>query len=118
MIKTVMDLYAEITEEALLGNVEVPFGRIGYFSWKQIMPRKDVVTWNPTEQRYNEPQDIPGFQKTVLRIGSNWAKVLKEASCFKLGEENPMKFGTAETAVYEEDEEMENNELGEDEDGE
>ena len=58
MIKTVMDLYAEITEEALLGNVEVPFGRIGYFSWKQIMPRKDVVTWNPTEQRYNEPQDI------------------------------------------------------------
>ena len=43
---------------------------------------------------------------------------MKEASCFKLGEENPMKFGTAETAVYEEDEEMENNELGEDEDGE
>lgn len=118
MIKTVMDLYAEITEEALLGNVEVPFGRIGYFSWKQITPRQDVVTWNPTEQRYNEPQDIPGFQKTVLRVGSNWAKVLKDASRFELGEENPMKFGTAETAVYEDDEEMGNNGLGEDEDGE
>ena len=118
MIKTVMDLYAEITEEALLGNVEVPFGRIGYFSWKQINPRAEVVTWNPQEHKYNEPMDIPGFQKTVLRVGSNWAKVLKDASRFELGEENPMKFGTADTAVYEDDEEMENNGLGEDEDGE
>lgn len=118
MIKTVMDLYAEITEESLLGNVEVPFGRIGYFSWKQINPRADVVTWNPQEHKYNEPMDIPGFQKTVLRVGSNWAKVLKDASRFELGEANPMKFGTADTAVYEDDEEMENNELGEDEDGE
>ena len=118
MIKTVMDLYAEITEEALLGNVEVPFGRIGFFSWKQINPRADVVTWNPQEHKYNEPMDIPGFQKTVLRVGSNWAKVLKDASRFELGEDNPMKFGTADTAVYEDDEEMENNRLGEDEDGE
>ena len=118
MIKTVMDLYAEITEEALLGNVEVPFGRIGYFSWKQINPRADVVTWNPQEHKYNEPMDIPGFQKTVLRVGSNWAKVLKDASRFELGEDNPMKFGTADTAVYEDNEEMENNGLGEDEDGE
>ena len=118
MIKTVMDLYAEITEEALLGNVEVPFGRIGFFSWKQINPRADVVTWNPQEHKYNEPMDIPGFQKTVLRVGSNWAKVLKDASRFELGEDNPMKFGTADTAVYEDDEEMENNGLGEDEDGE
>lgn len=118
MIKTVMDLYAEVTEEALLGNVEVPFGRIGFFSWKQINPRSDVVTWNPKEQRYNEPEDIPGFQKTVLRVGSNWAKVLKDASRFELGEKNPMMFGTAETAVVEDDEEMENDELGEDENGE
>ena len=118
MIKTVMDLYAEITEEALLGNVEVPFGRIGFFSWKQINPRADVVTWNPQEHKYNEPMDIPGFQKTVLRVVSNWAKVLKDASRFELGEDNPMKFGTADTAVYEDDEEMENNGLGEDEDGE
>lgn len=118
MIKTVMSLYAEITEEALLGNVEVPFGRIGYFGWRQIMPKEEVVTWNPKKLQYNKPQNTPGFQKTVFRVGSAWAKVLKEASRFELGEENPMKFGTAETAVYEEDEGMENNELGEDENGE
>lgn len=117
LIKTVMDLYEEITEEALLGDVEVPFGRLGHFSWKQIMPRPNVVTWNPTELRYNEPQDIPGFQKTVFRVGANWAKVLKDASRFELGEENPMLFGTAETAVYEDDE-MENDEIEEDSDGE
>lgn len=117
IIKTVMDLYAEITEEALLGNVEVPFGRIGYFSWKQITPRPNVVTWNPSESRYNDPMDVPGFQKTVLRVGSKWAKILKDASRFELGEENPMKFGTADTAIYEEDE-IENDEIGEDEDGE
>lgn len=116
MIKTVMDLYAEITEEALLGNVEVPFGRIGYFSWKQINPRPNVVTWNPQEHKYNEPMDIPGFQKTVLRVGSKWARVLKDASYFELGEDNPMKFGTADTAVYEE--ETENDEVEEDNNGE
>lgn len=116
MIKTVMDLYAEITEEALLGNVEVPFGRIGYFSWKQINPRSNVVTWNPQEHKYNEPMDIPGFQKTVLRVGSKWAKALKDASSFELGEDNPMKFGTADTAVYEE--ETENDEIEEDNNGE
>ena len=118
MIKTVMDLYGEITEEALLGDVEVPFGRLGYFTWKQIMPRPDVTTWNPQECKYNEPQDVPGFQKTVFRVGSKWAKALKDASRFELGEKNPMLFGTSETAIYEDDEEMENNEIEEDSDGE
>lgn len=118
LIKTVMDLYAEVTEEALLGDVEVPFGRIGCFSWKQIMPRENVVTWNPCERKYNDPEDIPGFQKTVLRVGANWAKILKDASRFELGEENPMKFGTAETAVYEEDENEENEELEDEDNGE
>lgn len=118
MIKTVMDLYAEVTEEALLGNVEVPFGRIGFFSWKQIMPKADVTVWNPKERRFDEHRDFPGYQKTMFRVSKNWTETLKEASAFGPGEENPMLFGTPETAVYEDDKEMENDEIEEDSDGE
>lgn len=99
IIKIVMDVYADVTEEALLGAVEVPFGRIGHFSWKQIRPRANVATWDAWNRCYTEPHDIPGFQKTVLRVGAKWASVLKEASYYELGQPNPMLFGGEEPDV-------------------
>ena len=88
-VRKILEAYNALTKEALLENVEVPFGEIGYFSWKQINAREDVVTWNPRERRYNEPENIPGFQKTVMRINKTWAKELKERTRFEYGEENP-----------------------------
>lgn len=99
IIKTVMDVYADVAEEALLGAVEVPFGRIGHFSWKQIRPRANVATWDAWNRCYTEPHDIPGFQKTVLRVGAKWASILKEVSYYELGQPNPMLFGDEEPDV-------------------
>ena len=121
IIKTVMDVYADITEEALLGAVEVPFGRIGHFSWKQIRPRANVATWDAWNRCYTEPHDVPGFQKTVFRVGAKWASILKEASYYELGQPNPMLFGAEETDVEKKVDSVDDNEVGdveENEDGE
>lgn len=103
VIKTIMDEYAEITEEALLGQVEVPFGRIGYFSWKQINPRENVVTYDAYNHCYREPQDVPGFQKTVFKTNRTWAGRIKEATLFGLDEENP---AITSLINYDEDEDV------------
>lgn len=47
IIKSVLDIYGEIIQEGLLGQVEVPIPGIGYLSWKQVAPRADVRRWNP-----------------------------------------------------------------------
>lgn len=121
IIKTVMDVYADVAEEALLGAVEVPFGRIGHFSWKQIRPRANVATWDAWNRCYTEPHDIPGFQKTVLRVGAKWASILKEASYYELGQLNPMLFGAEEPDVEntgKDDSEVDVEDVEENEDGE
>lgn len=92
VIKSTMDAYYEITEEALLGQVEVPFGRIGCFSWRQVEPRKGVVTWNFQSKDYNKPTNLPGFQKTVFKVGTVWASYLKNATLFNMGEKNPVDY--------------------------
>lgn len=104
MIKTTLDIYGEIIQEGLLGQVEVPIPGIGHFGWKQINPRADVRTWNPSECCYNEPKNVPGFQKTVLRLSSKWRDKQKEATLFELDEDNPAKTNLVD---YSEDEEME-----------
>lgn len=89
VIKNVMEVYAEIAEEALLGQVEVPFGKIGYFSWKQIHPRKDVVRYDAFNHCYKDPQDVPGYQRTVFKINRGWADRIKKVTLFGADEENP-----------------------------
>lgn len=107
MIKTTLDIYGDIVREGLLGQVEVPIPGVGHFGWKQINPRANVRRWNPQEHCYTEPGDIPGFQKTVLRISSKWAAEQKVATLFQLGEENPAK---ADLVDYEENDDDENDE--------
>ena len=101
MVKTTLDIYGEIVQEGLLGQVEVPIPGIGHFGWKQINPRSKGRRWNPKEQCYTEPQDIQGFQKTVLRLSSKWSAKQKEATLFDVGEENP-----ANTSLVSYDEEI------------
>lgn len=110
MIKTILDIYGEIVQEGLLGQVEVPIPGIGHFGWKQINPRADVRTWNPNSHCYNEPKDVPGFQKTVLRLSSKWSAKQKAATLFELSEDNPAKTNLVD---YDEDEEMEEEEVEE-----
>lgn len=90
IVKAVMDAYAEITEEALLGQVEVPFGKLGYFSYKQISPMENYVPWHPHEGRYGEPYNRDGYQKSCFRFNAVWAGRQKEATRWPFGEENPM----------------------------
>lgn len=110
MIKTTLDIYGEIVQEGLLGQVEVPIPGIGHFGWKQINPRADVRTWNPNKHCYSEPKDVPGFQKTVLRLSSKWSAKQKAATLFELSEDNPAKTNLVD---YDEDEEMEEEEVEE-----
>lgn len=109
MVKTTLDIYGEIIQEGLLGQVEVPIPGIGHFGWKQINPRSNVRRWNPKEKCYTEPQDIQGFQKTVLRLSSKWSAKQKEATLFDVGEENP-----ANTSLvnYDEDDEIDDEDVG------
>lgn len=103
LITIVLRSFFEVAEEALIGNVEVPFGRLGWFSWKQINPRKNVTVWDFKNKCYKEGQNVDGFQKTVFRTGTAWSKKLKEMSTFALNEPNPMG-----ATFVEEDEEEEN----------
>lgn len=108
IIKSVLDIYGEIIQEGLLGQVEIPIPGIGHLSWKQVAPRADVRRWNPKEKCYTEPKDVPGFQKTVLRLSSRWAEKQKEATLFDVGEENP-----ADTSLvnYDEDDEIDDEDV-------
>lgn len=105
MIKTTLDIYGEIVQEGLLGQVEIPIPGIGHFSWKQINPRSNVRRWNPQEHCYTEPQDIQGFQKTVLRLSSKWSAKQKAATLFDIGEENP---ANTNLVSYDENDEIDN----------
>jgi len=91
-IKKIVNAYSDIVKEALLSGVEVPFGEICYFSWKQINARPDVCTWNPYTCCYTEPHDIPGFRKMVVRVNQNWGREFKAVTLFNLGEKNPMEY--------------------------
>ena len=79
-IYQVLGCYNDIVKEALLNEVEAPFGDIGFFSWKQINPREDVSVFNPRYQTYDEHRNMPGFRKTVMRINQKWHDTLKEAT--------------------------------------
>lgn len=110
IVKAVMDAYAELTEEALLGQVEVPFGKLGYFSYKQIAPKENHVDWLPLEKRFSDPQNKDGYQKSWFRFNGAWANRQREATRWPFGEENPMLELLdldAINAADEEDEELE-----------
>ena len=79
-IYQVLGCYNDIVKESLLEEVEIPFGDIGFFSWKQINPRQDATVYNPKYRIYEEHRDIPGFRKTVMRINPKWHNTLKEAT--------------------------------------
>lgn len=102
MVKTTLDIYGELVQDCLLGQVEVPIPGIGWFGWKQINPRSNVKRWNPKERCYTEPTDVPGFQKTVLRLSTKWSAKQKEATLFDIDEENP---ASTSLVNYDEDDE-------------
>lgn len=88
-IYKVLWVYNDIVKEAMMEQVEVPFGDIGFFSWKQITARHDVVTYNHSTHEYNEPGDVDGFRKQTFRVNAKWGKTLKEATRYSYGEEKP-----------------------------
>lgn len=93
MTKAFINAYGDITKEALLAQVEVPFADVCVFSWKQINPRENVATYNYFTHEKNEPSNVDGFQKTTVKMNKHWAKELKELTSFGVGEENPALSG-------------------------
>lgn len=110
MIKTVVDAYVEIAKECLLGQVEVSFGNMLSFTWKQINPRENVRTYNHQKKDFDPPHAVPGFQRTGIRVNKNWGDQLKEATKFELGEDNP---ATTNLVEYNEDDDTEEGEYDE-----
>ncbi len=77
-IYQVLGVYNDIVQESLYEQVEVPFGDIGFFSWKQINPREDVTVYNPKYKTYEKHKNMPGFRKTAFRINRKWHNSLKQ----------------------------------------
>lgn len=89
MVRAVINSYGEIIEEALIGQVEVPFCKLGYFTIKQMQP-KTVRQVLPRAANYGEMIDLDGYQKTIFRTNTVWAGRQKQATLWRIGEENPM----------------------------
>lgn len=89
MVRAVINSYGEIIEEALIGQVEVPFCKLGYFTIKQMQP-KTVRQVLPRVANYGEMIDLDGYQKTIFRTNTVWAGRQKQATLWRMGEENPM----------------------------
>lgn len=89
MVRAVIKSYGEVVEESLVGQVEVPLSKIGYFTVKQMKP-KTVRQAIPTASNFGEMLDLDGYQKTIFRVNSVWAHRQKEATLWPFGGENPM----------------------------
>lgn len=89
MVRAVINSYGEIIEEALIGQVEVPFCKLGYFTIKQMQP-KTVKQSIPNTYNYGEMIDLDGYQKTIFRVNTVWAGRQKQATLWPFGGENPM----------------------------
>lgn len=89
MVRGVIEAYSEIVKEAVLAQVEVPFGSVGTFTWRQVAPRENARVWDYSTMSYKENVDLEGYQKMAFKPGKKWAQVLRKKTSFTIGEENP-----------------------------
>lgn len=89
MVRAAISSYCEIIQEALIGQVEVPLYKLGYFTIKQMKP-KEMKQYLEASPNYGEMIKLDGYQKPIFRVNSYFAHNLKEATLWKFGEENPM----------------------------
>lgn len=89
MVRAAISSYCEIIQEALIGQVEVPLYKLGYFTIKQMKP-KEMKQQFEIAHNYGEIVKLDGYQKPIFRVNSYFAHNLKEATLWKFGEENPM----------------------------
>lgn len=89
MVRAAISSYCEIIQEALIGQVEVPLYKLGYFTIKQMKP-KQMKQYFEIASNYGEMIDLDGYQRPIFRVNSYFAHNLKEATLWRIGEENPM----------------------------
>lgn len=89
MVRAAISSYCEIIQESLIGQVEVPLYKLGYFTIKQMKP-KQMKQYFAIASNYGEMMDLDGYQKPIFRVNSYFAHNMKEATLWKFGEENPM----------------------------
>lgn len=87
--------YNEIAKEALMENVEIPLGDIGFLSWKFCMPHEQRVNKQiGVKNGEQELRHFAGHQKTSLRVNAKWAQELKELTKFDFDMEEEENEGT------------------------
>lgn len=74
IVKKVLQSYAQIVEEALIEGVEVPFGRIGDFTWKVYTQKLIPKSFNKDEVERIEYKNI------FFRPHNTWLSELKKAT--------------------------------------
>lgn len=114
MVRAVINNYGEIIEEALIGQVEVPFCKLGYFTIKQMQPKR-MRQSIPNTHNYGEMIDLDGYQKTIFRTNTVWAGRQKQATLWRMGEENPMLELFDWDDGMDNDEDVESDEIDDDE---
>lgn len=107
MVRAAITSYCEIIQESLIGQVEIPLYKLGYFTIKQMKP-KTVKQTIPNVYNTGEMIDLDGYQKPIFRVNGYFAHNMKEATLWKVGGENPMLelFNWDDGADEEDDDEL------------
>lgn len=77
-INKIIKTFDDVIRESLLAGVEVPFGKLGYFSYINKPPRYNCPTINPRTGERLEPMDFPGCHTMRFRENNKWHNELKE----------------------------------------
>lgn len=91
LVYKVLWAYHQITREAVLNEVEVQFGDMGFFSWEEVRQRLNAYWRNPSTGE-EKRVDYPGYLKPKFRPTNKFKKELRENTIKPIvreeGEEN------------------------------
>ena len=74
--------YQEIIKECVSNGVDIKFGDMGRFGWKNKPPRYGVVYYNIQTGKNMDPVDTPGFWIPTFTPTRKWRIELKEQTKF------------------------------------
>lgn len=91
LVYKVLWSYHQIVREAILNEVEVQFGDMGFFSWEEFKQRLNAYCRNLATGE-SKRADYPGHLKFKFRPTKKWKRELKEKTIKPIvreeGEEN------------------------------
>lgn len=79
-IYTVLHTLYDIIMESIEAGVEVRLNTIGFFTWKDMKPKKEVVFHNSFIGGELPPMDMPGYRIPNFKPRGGWRRALRAAT--------------------------------------